>query len=138
VRVLDDPAEESCPVCAIPLQHAILARERIRYCTRCRGMLIQIETFGVLLEELKHQTLGTAIPQPPEARELERRIRCPRRHEPMDTHYCAGPGNIVIDDCSHCCLNWLDSGEVIRIVRAPDRSYDEALGPGLDASAQPW
>jgi len=138
VRVLDDTAEECCPVCTIPLRHAIFARERIRYCTRCRGMLVEMERFGVLLQELKGQTLGTAVPQPPDARELERRICCPRCHEPMDTHYYGGPGNIVIDDCSHCFLDWLDDGEVIRIVRAPDRSYDEALGPELDASVQPW
>jgi Zn-finger nucleic acid-binding protein len=37
----------------------------------------------------------------------------------MDTHYYAGPGNIVIDDCSFCHLNWLDYGELQRITRAP-------------------
>jgi Zn-finger nucleic acid-binding protein len=38
----------------------------------------------------------------------------------MDTHYYAGPGNIVIDDCPSCELNWLDAGELMTIVRAPD------------------
>jgi Zn-finger nucleic acid-binding protein len=42
----------------------------------------------------------------------------------MDTHYYAGPGNIVIDDCGRCELNWLDAGELMTIVRAPDHSYD--------------
>jgi Zn-finger nucleic acid-binding protein len=37
----------------------------------------------------------------------------------MDTHYYAGPGNIVIDDCSGCRLNWLDYGELARIIHAP-------------------
>ena len=42
----------------------------------------------------------------------------------MDTHYYAGPGNIVIDDCASCELNWLDAGELMAIVRAPDHAYD--------------
>jgi len=41
----------------------------------------------------------------------------------MDTHYYAGPGNVIIDDCSQCFLNWLDHGELMRVVRAPDYSH---------------
>jgi Zn-finger nucleic acid-binding protein len=41
----------------------------------------------------------------------------------MDTHPYLGPGHIVIDSCSECGLNWLDSGELMRIVRAPDRDH---------------
>ena len=131
VRVLGDRADESCPVCAIPLRHAILARERIRYCTRCRGALIPMDTFVVLLQELQTPAGKTAIPLPPDPRELQRRIRCPHCSRPMDTHYYAGPGNIVIDDCSHCFLNWLDAGELLRIVRAPDRTYAGSLASDL-------
>jgi Zn-finger nucleic acid-binding protein len=46
----------------------------------------------------------------------------------MDTHYYGGPGNVVIDDCSRCFLNWLDHGELMRIVEAPDRTYGEEFG----------
>lgn len=123
VGVLDEPAEESCPICAIPLRHAILARERIRYCTQCRGMLIPMNTFVVLIEELKAGSPGPAPPRAPDARELDRHIDCPRCHQRMDTHYYAGPGNIVLDDCSRCLLNWLDHGELMRIVQAPGRWY---------------
>jgi Zn-finger nucleic acid-binding protein len=42
----------------------------------------------------------------------------------MDTHYYAGGGNVVIDDCSRCELNWLDAGELMAIARAPDHSLD--------------
>ena len=38
----------------------------------------------------------------------------------MDTHLYAGPGNVVIESCDTCLLNWLDRGELMRIVHAPD------------------
>jgi Zn-finger nucleic acid-binding protein len=33
----------------------------------------------------------------------------------------------VIDDCSRCELDWLDAGELMSIVRAPDHSAEERL-----------
>ncbi|MGD0669710.1 MAG: zf-TFIIB domain-containing protein [Bryobacteraceae bacterium] len=134
VRVLDEDTEEACPICAIPLMHAILAREQIRYCTRCRGMLIPMETFLVLLQELKAEAPGQRVSHAPAPRELDRHINCPRCHQRMDTHYYCGQGNVVIDDCSRCFLNWLDHGELIRIVQAPDRSSSEGFEPKPDAS----
>ena len=46
----------------------------------------------------------------------------------MDTHFYGGPGNVIIDDCSRCCVNWLDHGELMRIVHAPDRVYEQGYG----------
>jgi len=46
----------------------------------------------------------------------------------MDTHFYAGPGNIVIDDCARCELNWLDAGELMVVARAPDHAYDQGSG----------
>jgi Zn-finger nucleic acid-binding protein len=125
VRVLAVPAAESCPVCGIPLLHAILARERIRYCTRCHGMLIRMNTFLALIQELRNGPNGAVIPHAPDRRDLDRKIKCPECHQRMDTHIYGGPGNLVIDDCSHCCLNWLDHAELMRIAQAPERWYDE-------------
>jgi Zn-finger nucleic acid-binding protein len=54
----------------------------------------------------------------------------------MDTHPYGGPGNVIMDTCEHCSLNWLDYGELQRIVRAPDERYviqideDEKLNLG--------
>ncbi len=138
VRVLGEAAEEQCPICSIPLMHAIAARERIRYCTKCRGMLISMNTFLTLVEELRAETRGPDVPHAPDPRELDRRINCPRCRRPMDTHYYCGPGNVVIDDCSRCALNWLDHGELLRIARAPDRRYGEEFGPEQAASAPNW
>lgn len=134
VRVLGEDAEEACPICAIPLMHAILARERIRYCTRCRGMLIPMDAFLALMGELKAEAPGQHIPHAPDPRELNRHIDCPKCHQRMDTHYYSGPGNIVIDDCSRCCLNWLDHGELMRIAQAPDPLYGEKPDSQRDAS----
>jgi Zn-finger nucleic acid-binding protein len=38
----------------------------------------------------------------------------------MITHRYGGPGNVIIDSCERCQANWLDYGELARIVRAPD------------------
>jgi Zn-finger nucleic acid-binding protein len=38
----------------------------------------------------------------------------------MDTHPYCGPANIIIDTCERCGVNWLDYGELDRIVRAPE------------------
>jgi Zn-finger nucleic acid-binding protein len=38
----------------------------------------------------------------------------------MEAHSYAGPGNVVIDSCEPCSLNWLDHGELARIAQAPD------------------
>jgi len=126
VRVLGEPAAESCPACGVPLMHAARAGQRVRYCGRCRGMLVPMSTFMALVQELRAGRDGpAAIPHAPGARDLQRHIDCPQCHQRMDTHFYGGPGNIVIDDCSRCGLNWLDHGELMRIVRAPDRSLDE-------------
>jgi Zn-finger nucleic acid-binding protein len=124
VRVLDEASDQACPVCAVLLMHAILAAHPVLYCTRCRGSLIPAPVFVLALEDLRaRQPDSSAIPQPPDPHELERRIRCPQCHRTMDTHYYAGPGNIVIDDCPSCELNWVDAGELMVIVRAPDHAW---------------
>jgi Zn-finger nucleic acid-binding protein len=124
IRVLEDASELSCPVCAVPLAHAMLAAHGILYCTRCRGSLIPSPAFVLILQELRaHRAGAEATPRPPDPKELTRRIQCPQCHHVMDTHYYAGPGNIVIDACPSCDLNWMDAGELMVIVRAPDHSY---------------
>jgi Zn-finger nucleic acid-binding protein len=36
----------------------------------------------------------------------------------MLNHVYGGPGNLVIDTCESCRLNWLDPGELRRLARA--------------------
>jgi Zn-finger nucleic acid-binding protein len=127
VRVLGELATERCPVCAIPLMLAGLNGQRLLYCNRCRGMLIGMDVFVATVQELRSRLSDApqAGPHAPDQRDLERRLDCPQCHHRMDTHFYGGPGNIVIDDCSPCRLNWLDHGELDRITRAPDRTYGE-------------
>jgi len=130
IRVLGELSELSCPVCAVPLAKALLDAHPILYCTRCRGSLIPAPVFVLALQDLRaHRAEDTsATPHPPDPKELERRIQCPQCHRTMDAHYYAGHGNIVIDDCASCELNWLDAGELMTIVSAPDHAY--GLGSG--------
>ena len=59
----------------------------------------------------------------PDWRDLNRRLSCPQCGETMAAHPYGGPGNIIIDDCERCSLDWLDGGELDKIVRAPDHEY---------------
>jgi Zn-finger nucleic acid-binding protein len=119
VRVLGGSTDAHCPVCSDLLVHAAVGGARVLYCTTCRGLLIPAETFLFATEVLRaHWMRGPLPPRPLVARELERRIKCPRCHSAMDTHPYAGPGNIVIDNCAKCHVNWLDHGELRRVAAA--------------------
>jgi Zn-finger nucleic acid-binding protein len=126
VSVLAVAFDEACPICAVPLMQAALAKIRMRYCTRCRGMLIPMGVFLALVDELRAGEHGTLIAPTPDPHDLTRKISCPHCHQRMDTHFYNGPGNVIIDDCDPCALIWLDHGELMRIVRAPDYSHMKA------------
>ncbi len=127
VRPLGETSPLGCPLCAVALEHASLAGYPILYCTRCQGMLVPMNDFVALIEGLRSRRGGAETVQPPADRtDLQRNINCPKCHRQMDTHFYEGPGNIIIDDCSRCFLNWLDKGEMMKIVHAPDHSYSRA------------
>jgi hypothetical protein len=72
---------------------------------------------------------GPRVQPPSDRATTERHLDCPQCHARMDTHPYEGPGNVVVDSCSICYLIWLDSGEILRIVRAPDHHYaDDTYG----------
>jgi Zn-finger nucleic acid-binding protein len=123
VRILGEPSKLGCPICAIPLVHAAVSGYRIQYCERCRGMLMGV--FPFMIESLRaRRETDPTVPPPPDWSGLKRHIRCPQCHFEMDTHPYGGPGNVIIDDCERCALDWLDYGELRRIVTAPDRRYE--------------
>jgi Zn-finger nucleic acid-binding protein len=124
VRVLDESAFLACPACRASLVHAAIAGRRILYCTSCRGMLIGMDLFVGLIQDLRasRDTPAATLP-PPDRKDLQRRINCPQCGNVMDTHLYGGPGNVIIDDCEGCAVDWLDYGELQRIVRAPERHY---------------
>jgi Zn-finger nucleic acid-binding protein len=128
VRVLVEPSPLPCPVCAVPLVHAAIEGWRMLYCTRCRGLLVNMDIFLELIRALHCGSGGSgAIPHPPDPGKLKRHLSCPKCHHLMETHYYAGPGNVIIDDCEACSLNWLDYGELRRIVRAEDETLYRRL-----------
>jgi len=87
-------------------------------------MLIGMNTFIAIVHNLRArgEVSGEAIHQP-EWSEMDRRIHCPQCGQEMDTHLYGGGGNVIIEDCEPCELNWLDYGELERIVQAPDHEY---------------
>jgi len=120
VRVLGEIEGKLCPVCQAPLVQATLADIPLVYCTRCHGMLIAMQAFQTLVDTLRADLGATVIEPASDPNDLRRIISCPQCHRPMEAHFYCGPGNVVIDTCEHCLLNWLDNGELSRITHAPD------------------
>ena len=123
VRILEVQSPLACPVCAVPLVHAAISGRRILYCNLCRGMLVSMEVFVPLIGDLhsRYENIRGGSIQPLDWKALNRHIKCPQCGQTMDTHPYSGPGNIIIDACEHCLLNWLDYGELLRVARAPFR-----------------
>lgn len=124
VRVLGDSSDESCPICSITLKEASLDTVRIRYCTRCHGMLIPMDSFAALVDAVRAGSEGAVITAKLDPDEIKRKLTCPHCHRPMDSHFYAGPGHVVISDCEHCNLNWLDHGKLQRIAHSADAFRD--------------
>lgn len=126
VRILE-PVEFDCPVCAKKLSLAVVGGQRVFYCQDCRGMLAAMETFLPLIGKLRADRGSFAIDALAyNPRDLERKLLCPKCRGQMDTHLYGGPGNVVIDSCEKCEWNWLDRGELARIVACPDHAYGAA------------
>ena len=109
--------ERACPVCHEGLEEVMGAAQILWRCGKCRGLLAPMEGFVALVGAMRagREESGIVGARPDE-RDLERRIRCPGCGGTMMTHYYAGPGNVVIDNCPGCRLNWLDHRELRRIV----------------------
>jgi Zn-finger nucleic acid-binding protein len=113
---------QPCPVCSTPLSQSRLHGYPLLCCSQCAGLLIDMNRFATIIEAVRAHDVGafrTAIP----ARQKpgERTLNCPSCRQPFVSHRYGGPGNVVIDTCSRCLVNWLDQGELRRIALAPDR-----------------
>ena len=123
VQVLDQ-TKFHCPTCAGLLSEGQLEFHSLLYCAACRGMLIAMDDFGAVIEVLRSYRDRPAAALPPRNLNDSGLPRpCPRCFQPMDNHPYGGPGNVVIDTCEACSVNWLDKGELQRIASAPDYSY---------------
>jgi Zn-finger nucleic acid-binding protein/ribosomal protein S27AE len=121
VRATDIEQSLSCPVCRLPLVAAYIGKVKISLCRRCRGMLIEQPDFLKVIQYARSK-VKEPLPaaQPVRLDDLKRAVLCPNCGKKMDTHPYAGPGNIIIDNCPRCTLNWLDHNELDRITHSPD------------------
>jgi Zn-finger nucleic acid-binding protein len=112
-------SEKACPSCATALSQGRLDGLPLLVCQRCNGMLIEMEQFVSVIEAARaYERPSRAIPSRRQA-PGDRAIACPSCKRSMLSHFYGGPGNLVIDTCERCHLNWLDPGELRRIARAP-------------------
>lgn len=110
----------ACPVCRVPLVAASIATIPLLYCTQCHGLLLPMGALESAIDEARASAANSTVHTPADRDDLKRVIQCPRCNRRMDTHFYAGPGNVVVDSCDDCLLVWLDRGELTRIARAPD------------------
>jgi len=123
VRVLGEPGEAHCPVCKdVLLVLASLEDIRLQHCPRCQGLLFKVGSFQSAMRKGRLRFMEyQSRPTPLNPDELQRKLDCPYCSKPMDTHPYGGPGNIVIDNCPRCWVNWLDYKEFRRVITAPER-----------------
>jgi Zn-finger nucleic acid-binding protein len=124
-----------CPSCQAMLSDGTIENRPVRYCTKCRGLLVAMDRFLPLVEFLRalwHST-GANI-EPRDNSDADRHLTCPLCGNILLGHPYGGPGNVHIDTCEHCSVIWLDRNELRRIVLAPDHyplysRYDSGGGP---------
>jgi Zn-finger nucleic acid-binding protein len=112
-----------CPACQANLFDATIENRPVRYCTKCRGLLVLIFNFLPLVEYMRTvwRSTGANI-QPRDNSDADRQFACPLCGATMTGHPYGGPGNVNIDTCERCSVLWLDRDELRRIVLAPDYS----------------
>jgi Zn-finger nucleic acid-binding protein len=121
VRYLERAGESStsCPTCTSPLAECRLEGHPLLFCDRCHGMLVAMELFVSIVEAAREHDDRTDVISPRRQSPGSRVLTCPECRQPMVNHLYGGPGNLVIDACERCHVNWLDGGELRRIARAP-------------------
>ena len=120
VQLVQEPAGLSCPVCTEPMLHASVASQRLIHCPRCRGLLVAMPVFADLVRDLKaRRPVYEGAPSAPRTGpDTHRRLLCPKCRREMDAHPYYGSGGAIIDNCPDCYWNWVDHGELARIVVA--------------------
>jgi len=122
-----------CPICATPLSSSRLEGHLLLCCARCYGMLIDMDRFASVIDAMRaRESRSFRIALPPRQHPGDRILHCPSCGEPMLCHFYEGPGNVVIDTCERCNVNWLDPGELRRIAVAPYSPYSPPLDPTSD------
>jgi Zn-finger nucleic acid-binding protein len=113
----------SCPTCRTPLSDGRLESHPVLFCQGCLGVLIDMGHFVSVIEAVRVNEARTEVLLPRGQNPGERLLNCPGCGQIMLSHIYLGPGNLVIDTCERCRLNWLDAGELRKIARAPSGVY---------------
>lgn len=121
--LLSRTTEFDCPTCASSLAEGTIEAQMLLYCGSCRGMLIEMGSFMGLIQALRSYRDRPAEALPPRGPDGRPPLACPRCSLEMSNHFYCGPGNVRIDTCETCAVNWLDKAELQRIVSAPDSTY---------------
>ena len=132
-------ASQACPICSTPLWESRLHGQPLLCCPTCGGLLIAMNLFVMVIDAVRAYDVGAFRSSAPSRQKPgERTLNCPSCGQPFDSHHYGGPGNVVIDTCSRCLVNWLDQGELRRIALAPDRqrsSLDVDVDPDPDSDS---
>jgi Zn-finger nucleic acid-binding protein len=115
---IGDATEAPCPVCAATLASARLDGNPLLVCPQCAGMLIAMSHFVSVIDAARAHEDQRGVVLPRTQKPGDRTLSCPRCHQSMLSHVYGGPGNLVIDTCERCQVNWLDPGELRRIARS--------------------
>jgi Zn-finger nucleic acid-binding protein len=113
------PSSTACPTCATPMADSRLEGHPLLFCERCHGMLVPMAHFVAVIEAARAHEERARVMLPRRQNPGDRVLACPLCGQPMLSHFYSGPGNLVIDTCERCHVNWLDPGELRRIARAP-------------------
>jgi Zn-finger nucleic acid-binding protein len=116
-----DTSRLQCPFCKKAMVDAMAGGHPLHVCMGCHGALVPMPSF-IAVVALVRFFEGEPLDVLP-ARKQEpgdRLLICPSCSDVMKSHHYGGPGNVVMDTCTHCQLNWLDAGELRRIALAPD------------------
>ena len=124
IALLDEATPYPCPTCNRPLVSAAIENVRIFSCPNCRGNLISQSKMLPILRQAQHpDPIGEDQQPDPNRSELRRKMPCPMCRKTMDAYQYGGPGNIIIQGCSHCGQIWLDFGELSKIIRSYSKIY---------------
>jgi Zn-finger nucleic acid-binding protein len=112
---------DTCPVCSTLLSTGRFEGYALLCCPRCFGMVIDMAQFAAIIDAMRAvEGASVRVALPRRQHVGDRTIACPKCQRTMVGHVYAGPGNVVIDTCEACQVNWLDPGELRRIAIAPD------------------
>lgn len=118
---LFDPSGLNCPSCKERLLNASAGGRPVQICPACHGALVTMSSLVAVIAVVRFFE-GQPLAVLPDRQQApgDRLLSCPSCARVMTSHLYGGPGNIVIDTCEPCELNWLDGGELRRAALAPD------------------